>query len=291
MRAREFINEAQDIEAIRQELQKDYMPQGYVTPQEYRGKNISLPRDKQGRPIEPGLQQPPVSPEDIILPFAGAGKKVVQGVSGLAKNIGTRTAADTAAKSATVVPDLAKDTVSKIKDIGYDLVNKPHPYNPLTVKNIGREQEIAKYHADKAFKKEYGIEPPSYSNIDKQIQQFGGTDAYRKASRRYTDLSNDFLNRGYRLGSRTAPDIGTNVGAQVPTKIERGQRNFADLLDRQAAKSLKTGMLDPTIRSGALSGARSAADWANDIERRKSEYLNNKFDEFLKTDKIEKGKK
>lgn len=287
MRAKEFIKEAQDVEAIRQELQKDYMPQGYVTPQEYRGKNISLPRDEQGRPIEPGLEQPLVSPEDIVLPFAGAGKKVVQGVSGMAKNIGTRTAA----KSATVVPDLAKDTVSKIKNIGYDLANKPHPYNPFTAKNIGREQETAKYHADKAFRKEYGIEPPTYSNIDKQIQQFGGTDAYKKASRKYTDLSNDFLNRGYRLGSRTSPDIGTNVGASIPTKIERGPRNIADILDPLAVKSLKTGMLDPTIRSGALSAARSAADWTNDIERRKNEYLNNKFQDFLQTDKIEKRQK
>jgi hypothetical protein len=290
MRAHEFINEAEDA-ALRKELQKDWMPQGYIPSKENRGKNLTLPRDERGWPIEPGLEAPLISPEDILLPFAGLGKKVVQGATGLARNIGTRTAADAAAKSTTVAPELAKDTVGKIKDIGYDLANKPHPYNPLTAKNIGREQGTARYHADKAFRKEYGMEPPSYSNIDKEIQQFGGTGPYKQASKKYTDMSNDFLNRGYQIRPPTVPEIGTNVGAQVPTKIEKGSRNIADILDPLAVKSLKTGMLDPVIRSGALSAARSASDWAEDIERRKNEYLNNKFKEFLQIDKIEKRQK
>ena len=290
MRAHEFINEAEDA-ALRKELQKDWMPQGYIPSKENRGKNLTLPRDEKGMPIEPGLEAPLISPEDILLPFAGLGKKVVQGATGLARNIGTRTAADAAAKSTTVAPELAKDTVGKIKDIGYDLANKPHPYNPLTAKNIGREQGTARYHANKAFRKEYGMEPPSYSNIDKEIQQFGGTGPYKQASKKYTDMSNDFLNRGYQMRPPTAPEIGTNVSAQVPTKIPRGQPSFTSILDRLADKSLKTGMLDPTVKSSALSAARSASDWAEDIERRKNEYLNNKFKEFLQIDKIEKRQK
>jgi hypothetical protein len=291
MRAHEFINEAEDA-ALKKELQKDWMPQGYIPSKENRGKNLTLPRDERGWPIEPGLEAPLISPEDIVLPFAGLGKKVVQGVTGLARNIGTRTAADAAAKSATVAPELAKDTVGKIKDIGYDLANKPHPYNPLTAKNIGREQGTAKYHADKAFRKEYGMEPPSYSNIDKEIQQFGGTGPYKQASKKYTDMSNDFLNRGYSMSPRSLPDIGTNVGAQVPTKISRGQPSFSSILDRLADKSLRTGALDPMVRSGVVSSARMAADTVADAERKKNEFIANQLKD-LTTSREEKnqGKK
>jgi len=292
MRAHEFINEADDVEAARKELQKDWMPQGYVPSAENRGKNVTLPRDERGWPIEPGLEAPLISPEDILFPFAGLGKKVVQGVTGLARNVGTRTAADAAAKSATVAPELAKDTVGKIKDIGYDLANKPHPYNPLTAKNIGREEGTAKFHAAKAFRKEYGMEPPSYSNIDKEIQQFGGPAAYRQASSKYADLSNKFVNRGYSMSPRPISDIGGNVGAQVPTKIPRGQPSFTSILDRLTDKSLRTAALDPAIRSGVMSSARMAADTVTDAERKKNEFIANQFNKYLKgQDDQEKAKR
>jgi len=112
MRAREFINEAEDA-ALRKELQKDWMPQGYIPSKENRGRNVTLPRDEKGIPIEPGLEAPLISPEDILFPFAGLGKKIVQGVTGMAKNIGTRTAADAAAKSSMVAPQAAADLAQK----------------------------------------------------------------------------------------------------------------------------------------------------------------------------------
>lgn len=61
MRAREFIFEVK------------LGPGGTVDTQQYgssavdqRGPGLSLPRDEKGRPIEPGLEQPLVGPEDII---------------------------------------------------------------------------------------------------------------------------------------------------------------------------------------------------------------------------------
>jgi len=111
MRAREFIREAEDAD-LKQLLQKDRMPQHYIPPAEYRGKNLSLPRDEQGRPVEPGLQQPLVSPEDIVLPFAGSlGRKVTQAVSGA-----TRAATSTpgvAAKSSALAPQATADLSQK----------------------------------------------------------------------------------------------------------------------------------------------------------------------------------
>ena len=87
MRAYEFIIEASSNDDLKQELEKDWMPQGYVPPPEGKGKNISLPRDEKGHPIEPGLEQPLVSPEDFLLPFAGSlGRKATQAVSGLTRS-------------------------------------------------------------------------------------------------------------------------------------------------------------------------------------------------------------
>jgi hypothetical protein len=124
------------------------------------------------------------------------------------------------------------------------------------------------------------MEPPSYSNIDKEIQQFGGTGPYKQASRKYTDIANDFLNRGYSMSPQPIPNIGTNVGAQVPTKIERGQPSFTRILDRLTDKSLRTGVLDPTVRSSVLSGAKTAADTVVDVDRKKDDYIINHFKEL-----------
>ena len=68
MRAYEFITEAAPFKPdLQAKLQQDWMPSKTdIQPPEYKAKNISLPRDDQGRPIEPGLEQPLVGPEDII---------------------------------------------------------------------------------------------------------------------------------------------------------------------------------------------------------------------------------
>lgn len=103
MRIKEIISEA-DNTNLPQQLQKDWMPQGYVPPAELRGKNISLPRDEQGRPIEPGLEQPLINPEDIVLPFAGSlARRSAQAVSGLTRGV-TRSAPGVAATTSTVAP-------------------------------------------------------------------------------------------------------------------------------------------------------------------------------------------
>ena len=68
MRAYEFITEAAPFKSdLQAELQKDWMPSKTdIQPPELKAKNISLPRDERGRPIEPGLEQPLVGPEDLI---------------------------------------------------------------------------------------------------------------------------------------------------------------------------------------------------------------------------------
>ena len=273
MRAREFIKEEAPYQVdLKRELQKDWMPDP-----------SSMPIEKDWR-TDPGaraakergqaLQQPPVSPEDLIGFGLGAVSRKGPGMMSRALDTGT-----VVKNPQTYTP---KDTVSKVKDLTYDVFNKPSPFNPLTAKNLGREQATARYHADKAFRKEFGMNPPSYSNIDKEIQQFGGTDAYRQASKKYTDISNDFLNRGYQIRPPTVPEIGTNVGAQVPTKIERGQPSFIGILDREAEKSLRTGVLDPTVRSSAFSVAKTAADTIADVDRKKNDYIINQFKEIDK---------
>lgn len=112
MRAREFIREAEDVDLLRQQLEKERMPQHYIPPDEYRGKNISLPRDQQGRPIEPGLEQPLVSPEDVLLPFAGSlGRKLSQVGPGLIKGAVTKSTPGVAVTS--VAPQATADLAQK----------------------------------------------------------------------------------------------------------------------------------------------------------------------------------
>lgn len=112
MRAREFVHEAEDVDLLRQQLEKERMPQQYIPPAEYRGKNISLPRDEKGRPIEPGLEQPLVSPEDVVLPIAGSlGRKLSQAGPGLIKGAVTKSTPGAAATS--VAPQATADITQK----------------------------------------------------------------------------------------------------------------------------------------------------------------------------------
>lgn len=88
MRAYEFIAEAAPFKPdLQAELQRDWMPSRTdIHPPELKAKGISLPRDEQGRPIEPGLEQPLVSPEDIIgLGAPSIAKGVAKAAQGTAK--------------------------------------------------------------------------------------------------------------------------------------------------------------------------------------------------------------
>lgn len=93
MRAHEFITEAAPFKSdLQAELQRGWMPSKTdIQPPELKAKNISLPRDDQGRPIEPGLEQPLVSPEDIIglgAPSMAKGMaKLAQGGTKLAQKV------------------------------------------------------------------------------------------------------------------------------------------------------------------------------------------------------------
>lgn len=112
MRAKEFITEAEDVDLLRQQLEKERMPQRYIPPAEYRGKNLSLPRDEKGQPIEPGLEQPLISPEDIVLPMAGSlGRKLSQAGPGLIKGAITKSTPSVTATS--VTPQVTADIAQK----------------------------------------------------------------------------------------------------------------------------------------------------------------------------------
>lgn len=93
MRIREIILEAAPFKSdLQAELRRDWMPSKTdIQPPELKAKSISLPRDDQGRPIEPGLEQPLVSPEDIIglgAPSMAKGMaKLAQGGTRLAQKV------------------------------------------------------------------------------------------------------------------------------------------------------------------------------------------------------------
>jgi hypothetical protein len=140
------------------------------------------------------------------MPLAGVGRKIIQGTAATARNsLGKR---------------------------AYDLANKPNPYNPLTAKNIGSAKGTAKFHADQAFRKEFGRNPPSFADGPEVIQQFGGRDAYRQASERYTDISNDFLQRGYAYAPEKLPSIPDTLPRIDPSQVRPRQLTAHQKWDR-----------------------------------------------------------
>ena len=234
MRAREFT------------LEVKLGPNGSIDTQKYasstldqRGPGAALPRDAQGHPIEPGLEQPLVSPDDLLMPLAGAGRKVIQGARGLARNsLGKR---------------------------AYDLANKPSIYNPLTLKNIGNKQSTARYHADQAFRKEFGQNPPSFADGDEVIQKFGGRDAYRQASERYAEIFNDFAQRGYQYDANKIPTIQDKLPRLDPNKVSRPGKNRYDFerdlvraLDKAGEKSLSS--IGPEVYDRWLKNSNNQKD-------------------------------
>ena len=87
MRAYEFIREEAPFKTdLQAELQKDWMPsRADIQPPELKAKNISLPRDERGWPIEPGLE-PSIGPEDLIgLGAPSLAKGIAKSIQGGAK--------------------------------------------------------------------------------------------------------------------------------------------------------------------------------------------------------------
>jgi len=160
MRAREFIQEAENTN-LKQELQKDWMPQNYIPPAEYRGKNISLPRDEKGRPIEPGLQQPLINPEDILLPIAGSlGRKVTQGIGGLARGA-TKSTSGMTSTASSVAPQATTDVAQKA-----ELAAK-YPWQQRTkFSNLPPEGPFSQQTYQDAMRRAWQQTPPTQGPFD-----------------------------------------------------------------------------------------------------------------------------
>lgn len=220
MRAREFMEQApfknNKEDDLRRALQRDIDIPVMPTEKDWR----TDPEARRKKEKEQALELPPVSPEDLV------GTGIFKAPALAAVNTLSKTA--------------PKKLSTKIGDIAYDLKNKPNPLNPMTIKDVGTEKATIKYHADNAFRKKYGMEPPTY-DIDKDLKRFGGTDAYRKASNDYATISNDFQNRGYNIGGRT-PNIGTNVDntdlLNPRTRIPKAsaKEKFQSVLDKEALR-------------------------------------------------------
>lgn len=160
MRAREFICEAEDVDLLRQQLEKERMPQHYIPPAEYRGKNLSLPRDQQGRPMEPGLEQPLVSPEDVLLPFAGSlGRKLSQVGPGLIKGAVTKSTPGVAVTS--VAPQATADIAQKA-----ELAAK-YPWQQRTkFSNLPPEGPFSQQTYQDAMRRAWQQTPPTQGPFD-----------------------------------------------------------------------------------------------------------------------------
>jgi hypothetical protein len=160
MRAKEFIREAENTN-LKQELQKDWMPQGYVTPQEFRGKNISLPRDEKGHPIEPGLAQPLISPEDLVLPLAGSlSRKVTQGIGGLARGA-TKSTSGITSTASSAVPQTSLDLAQKA-----ELAAK-YPWQQRTkFSNLPPEGPFSQQTYQDAMRRAWQQTPPTQGPFD-----------------------------------------------------------------------------------------------------------------------------
>lgn len=160
MRAKEFIREAENTN-LKQELQKDWMPQNYIPPAEYRGKNISLPRDEKGRPVEPGLAQPLISPEDLVLPLAGSlSRKVSQGIGGLARGA-TKSTSGMTSTASSAVPQTSLDLAQKA-----ELAAK-YPWQQRTkFSNLPPEGPFSQQTYQDAMRRAWQQTPPTQGPFD-----------------------------------------------------------------------------------------------------------------------------
>lgn len=118
-------------------------------------------------------------------------------------------------------PSLAARTTKSVKDTAYDIVNKPHPFNPLTAKDIGKETGTARHHASNIFRKETGREPPKFTDTgNKDVNQV----QLKKDIGRHADIESDLLKRGYPSAVNAGIghiNIGSNVNSPVKTTIPK----------------------------------------------------------------------
>jgi AraC-like DNA-binding protein len=139
-------------------------------------------------------------------------------------------------------PSLADRTATKVKDIAYDVVNKPSPFNPLTVKDLGTERATARYHADRIYRKETGREPPKSTDIgNRDIDQV----QLNKDRGKLADIESDLVRRGYQ-GFTPKLDyvkIGSNVNSPVPTKIPSRdpKADVKAMVDKQSLNAARMG--------------------------------------------------
>lgn len=162
MKINEIIKEAQDVDLLRQQLEKERMPQQYIPPAEQIGKKLSLPRDEKGRPIEPGLDQPLISPEDIVLPFAGSmARKLAQTTAGLTRSAVPRSAASATAASSSAVPQATADLAQKA-----ELAAK-YPWQQRTkFSNLPPEGPFSQQTYQDAMRRAWQQTPPTQGPFD-----------------------------------------------------------------------------------------------------------------------------
>ena len=291
MRAYEFIIEAEDSD-LKRELQKDWMPQGYVPSAENRGKNLSLPRDEKGVPIEPGLEAPLISPEDILFPFASFGKNVIQkvgqGVSSAAKNLGTKTAsstaADTAAKSSIVAPQAAADLSQKA-----DLATK-YPWTQRTkYSNLPPEGPFSQETYKQAMRQAREQTPPTSGPFDtfKDLvtapkvnigdytlpNPLGARNIGRQSMSAERLAQNEFKRLYGRSGSARDLDDATKLDALRDRYVQRG---YQSLPPRRTDFDFPTDLpkLDPgTVRSKPLSPNQTKREIKRKIDQVGQDYM------------------
>lgn len=139
-----------------------------------------------------------------------------------------------------VPPPLSTRVATKVKDTAYDIVNKPSPFNPLTSKDIGKETGTARYHAERQFKKETGRNPPTSTDIgNKAVDQ----QQLRKDQTTLADKESSLINRGYGRNNFGMPDIGSNVGAPISTRIPKPPpiEDLKKIVNKQSLDAARQG--------------------------------------------------
>jgi hypothetical protein len=139
-------------------------------------------------------------------------------------------------------PSLADRTTTKVKDFAYDVVNKPSPYNPLTVKDLGTERATARYHADRIYRKETGREPPKSTDIgNRDIDQV----QLNKDRGKLADIESDLARRGYKglTPSLGHVQIGSNVNSPIPTRMppRDPKADVKAMVDKQSLNAARMG--------------------------------------------------
>lgn len=129
---------------------------------------------------------------------------------------------------------------TKIKDAAYDIVNKPSPFNPRTYKDLGTEKGSATYHAKRQFEKETGRKPPEFTDTNnKNVDQ----KQLNKDKSTFADMETSLIKRGYGNIRLDAPEIGSNVGAAIPTRMPKQDpiENLKKIADKKSKEGARMG--------------------------------------------------